>query len=304
MTGANLVSRATSITEWLERQEPHQAEHEKGIRYGLAYQPQPTDVFISSYAKCGTTWLQQIVHGLKTRGDMTFDDISRVVPWLEWAYELGLDIYAPQQGGFRAFKTHVSWHDIPKGGRYILSVRDPKDALVSFYHFFDGFEFEAGSISISEFAREFFMRGILGNYWDHLISWWEHHHDHNVLLLCFEEMKLDLLGTVQTIAHFLEIDPDESLLEIVIKQSSFDFMLAHKDKFDDLLMRDFFVKMGMHPPGSDATKVRSGRVGDHRKELSANISGEMDDIWRKKIEAILGLASYQALREALIQESA
>ena len=113
-----------------------------------------------------------------------------VVPWLEWAYELGLDIYAPQKGAFRAFKSHVSWHDIPKGGRYLISLRNPKDALVSFYHFFDGFEFEAGSISITEFAREFYMADQpLGRYWQHLASWWERRHDQNVLLLCFEEIE-------------------------------------------------------------------------------------------------------------------
>jgi hypothetical protein len=108
VTSLDTVTRLTSVAEWLERQKQNEARFEKSIRLGLAYQPQPTDVIISPYAKCGTTWLQQIVHGLKTRGDIDFDDISRVVPWLEWAYELGLDIYAPQKGTFRAFKSHLS----------------------------------------------------------------------------------------------------------------------------------------------------------------------------------------------------
>jgi len=304
MTNLNPVTRSTSVAEWFERQEQNRASFEESLRNGLAYQPQSTDVFISPYAKCGTTWLQQIVHGLKTRGDMDFDDISRVVPWLEWAYELGLDIYTPQKGAFRAFKSHVGWHDIPKGGRYLISVRDPKDALVSFYRFFDGFEFEAGSVSIEEFAREFFMAEPLGRYWDHLASWWEIRHDQNVLLLCFEEMKMDLPGTVQATARFVGIELDEALLEIVVRQSSFDFMLAHKDKFDDLLMREYFVRTGMHPPGGDAAKVRSGRVGDHRQELPADISAELDAIWSDEIEVKFGLPSYQALRETLIEESA
>jgi len=32
--------------------------------------------------KCGTTWMQQIVHGLRTRGSMDFNEITRVVPFL------------------------------------------------------------------------------------------------------------------------------------------------------------------------------------------------------------------------------
>ena len=58
---------------------------EESQEIGRAFQPKPTDVFITPYSKSGTTWLQQIVHCLRSRGDMDFDDISRVVPWLEVA---------------------------------------------------------------------------------------------------------------------------------------------------------------------------------------------------------------------------
>jgi hypothetical protein len=34
------------------------------------FRPRPSDVIISPFAKCGTTWLQQIVHSLRTGGDM------------------------------------------------------------------------------------------------------------------------------------------------------------------------------------------------------------------------------------------
>ena len=32
-------------------------------------------VIITPFAKCGTTWLQQMVHSLRTGGDLDFDDI-------------------------------------------------------------------------------------------------------------------------------------------------------------------------------------------------------------------------------------
>jgi hypothetical protein len=53
---------------------------EESERRGLAFQPRPSDIFISPYAKCGTTWLQQIVHGLRTRGSMDFEEITSVTP--------------------------------------------------------------------------------------------------------------------------------------------------------------------------------------------------------------------------------
>ncbi|MCB0070210.1 MAG: sulfotransferase domain-containing protein [Caldilineaceae bacterium] len=96
MTTIQTLTRPASLSEYHERlqkmQDPLMAE---STRRGLMYQPQPSDLFITPFAKCGTTWLQQIVHGLRTRGDMDFDDISRVIPWLEMAHRQELDLYGP-----------------------------------------------------------------------------------------------------------------------------------------------------------------------------------------------------------------
>ena len=47
----------------------------ESVAAGRAFRPSATDVIISPFAKCGTTWLQQIVHSLRTGGDLDFDDI-------------------------------------------------------------------------------------------------------------------------------------------------------------------------------------------------------------------------------------
>lgn len=82
-------ARATSLAE-LDELGPRLFSAESRRR-GLAFQPRPTDVIISPYAKCGTTWLQQIAHGLRTRGSMDFEEISVVVPWLEVAHRHQFD---------------------------------------------------------------------------------------------------------------------------------------------------------------------------------------------------------------------
>jgi hypothetical protein len=304
MIGKKNGTRPTSLAEWFERanQDWFPLVAKSKLR-GLRHRPQPTDLFISPYAKCGTTWLQQIVHGLRTGGDMDFDDISRVVPWLETAHLLGLDLLAPQQNGFRAFKSHLSWDEIPKGCRYIVSFRDPRDALVSHHRFFDSWHWEAGAVSVAEFAQRFYMarrNGTwAGSYWHHLTSWWEQRHNGSVLLLCYEDMKSDLPGTVQKIASFLGLELDQALIELVTRQSSLDFMLVHKEKFSEPLVQEVQVKIGFLPPGGDSAKVRNGRVGDHRRALPTEIGAEMDAIWCELVEARTGLPSYQALRQAL-----
>lgn len=297
------ITRPASLAEWQARSQLIAPLLVESAQHGLAYQPQPSDLFIAPYAKCGTTWLQQIVHGLRTRGDMNFEDVSQVIPWLEMAHYEGLDLAAPQPGCFRAFKSHLSWTKIPKGGRYIVSFRAPKDALVSFYNFVNGYWWQAGTVSISEFARARYLpyqdEQWDGSYWGHLVSWWEQRHHPHVLLLAYEGMKANLPATVETIAHFLGIALDQALLNLVLKQASLEFMLIHKAKFADSLLQEVGAKQGCYPPSDTLVKVQNGRVGDHLTQLPAAIGAELDAIWQETVAPKTGFASYQALREAL-----
>jgi Sulfotransferase domain len=299
VTGAAEVSpttlrRARTIAELRERS--GSLGTEEGKRRALSFRPRPTDVFVSTYPKSGTTWLQQIVHGLRTRGSMDFDEITAVVPWLEMAADLGMDAQAPQIAEPRAFKSHLAWGDIPKGARYICVVRDPKDVVVSSYHFHEGWRFEPGAISIDDFAREFFIcRERKRSYWYHVASWWEQRNRSDVLILSYEDMKADLPTAVRHVARLIDRALDQELLETVVKQSSIEFMLAHGRKFDDHLLRARNAARSL-PPGGKSSKVRSGRVGDHLRELSRKVRDEIDAIWRQEIEPRFGLPSYEALR--------
>ena len=263
--------------------------------------PRASDVIIASYPKCGTTWLQQMVHSLRTGGDLDFDDISRVVPWIETAIDLGLDLDAAQRGEPRAFKSHLSYDAVPPGARYIISVRDPRDALVSAYHFLEGWYFEPGSIDIDALGRMQFVEG--RSYYTHLVSWWPHRHDENVLLLAYEHMKDDHEGVVRRVAEFIGVGDDEERIAVACRESSFASMAAHKDKYDDRMMRERSELVCDLPPGSDSNKVRTGAVGAHRVELSDRLVADLDTTWSETIAADLGIPSYEALLELLASGS-
>ena len=279
----------------------------EGLAAGLALQLRPTDVVISPFAKCGTTWIQQIVHGLRTRGDIDFDDISRVIPFIEVSTDLGLHLDADQIAEPRAFKAHLGWDNVPKGGRYIVSLRHPGDALVSAYRFMEGWFIEPGAIPIADFARHRFLQhrsedGTPRGYWAHLLSWWPHRHNPNVLLLAYEHMRQDLPATVRRIATFLDIPLDPALERIVTRQASLDFMTQHKSKFDDLLLRERSERIGRLPPGSDSAKVRTGAVGSRRQDLPPDIHAQLDHIWTDLITPTLSFETYEALLETLAAE--
>ncbi len=263
-----------------------------------ALETRPSDVFIATFPKSGTTWVQQIVHSLRTNGSMDFSEISLIIPWYESAAFLGIDINAEQLAEPRAFKTHLPWDKVPKGGRYIYVVRNPADALVSYYHYMNGVMFERGTIELEEFCMEIFSwPKHFGTYFSHLRSWWERRHQADVLSLCFEEMKEDHASTVRRIARFLDIDAGEELLSRTTQQSTFEFMLAHKAKFDDASITRAFSRMRGLAPAS-RSKIRAGRVGDG-VSLSASMRGVLDDAWARELEGPLGLRSYAELRATM-----
>lgn len=271
----------------------------KGIALGLAYTPDPTDIFISPFGKCGTTWLQQIVHGLRTRGDMGFDEITEVVPWIELAHDMGVDPNALQKAAPRAFKSHLDWHQIPKGGRYVVSFRDPVDAMVSLYHFLQGWHFEAGCIPLAEFA-DYYLDDREGNdYWTHAMSWWGQRLNPDVLLLIFEGMKADLPGTVAKVADFMGIPAEAPARNVAIDQASFGFMKAHGTQFDDHLVRQTRDAACGLPPGGAASKVDKGVTGRGATEVTAEIRARFDDRWAETMDDAFEVEDYADLRRIL-----
>ena len=128
-----------------------------------------------------------------------------------WPLDLGIDPDAPQAAEPRAFKSHLSWHDVPKGGRYISMVRDPGDVLVSMYHFHEGWRFEAGDHHPGETTpgTSSWRRSGIRGYWKHVASWWPQRGREDVLMLSFEAALADVPGTVRRIARFIGCPLDD-----------------------------------------------------------------------------------------------
>ncbi len=260
----------------------------------------PDDVFISTYAKSGTTWMQQIVHGLRTGGSMDFKEISEVIPFIEVAWDCGIDLNAEQVAKPRAFKAHMSADQVPQGGRYIIVIRDPKDAAVSLYNFMVGWYLEPGTVSVDEFIEAIsFDRKDGEGYWDHLCSWWKRRQDDDVIMFSFEDTKSDPAPTIRHVAEFLGITPDDELLDIVTRQSSIEFMKVHEGQFDDNLLRDTRDEAIGLPPGSESSKVKTGKVGGHKQVMSEATSKRFDDLWTEVLEPLTGAQSYEDLRKQL-----
>ncbi len=263
-----------------------------------SFRPRSSDVVFSPYPKCGTTWLQQAFHTLRTRGDMDFGDISQVVPWIETSLALGVDINAEQRANPRGFKSHMNYHPARSGVRFVVSIRDPRDALVSMFRFMEGWYLEPGATTVNQFARTV-LTSHRGDYWNHLISWWEQRENPKVLLLSYEHMSAAPALHIRKLAAFCGIPLDDDLLALTLERSSIAYMQAHKDRFSDTAMREASERLCNLPPGSEVSKVRLGKVGSYRDELDAETIARLDTRWTRAITPKLGFPDYAALEAEL-----
>ena len=269
---------------------------DEGRAYAKTFSPRSNDILISTFAKAGTTWMQQIVHGLRTGGDMNFEEITFAVPWIEMAYDLNLDLSAEQLAQPRAFKTHDNWEQVAKGCRYIYIMRNPLDTAVSMYNFMNGWFIEKDAVSLEEYVTT-----VVANspYWQHLLSWWPQRNDPDILFLTYEGMKADHLGTVKRVAKFMDIDKDSEAIAIATEQSTFEFMNTHNNQFDDNIVVNARNEAAGLPAHAKTSKVQTGKTGAHKQALNEELITLLNNIWNDCIETKLGFSNYDKLIDTL-----
>lgn len=205
---------------------------EDTVRSTIAYKPQPEDLFIVTYPKCGTSWMQQIVYNILMDGDVPDDKTDAVLrlPFLEVQ---GADaaVHALKPG---AFKTHLPFwlHPYSPDAKYIYVARNPYDCCVSFYHHtrnFAIYHYEDGTFD--DFLDKFVCGKVdFGDYFDHLLSWYEHRDDANVLFVTYEDIKQNTRAWILRVAEFMgdaygaKLREDVALLDKIVEAVSFESM--------------------------------------------------------------------------------
>lgn len=236
----------------------------EGFRSALDYPAGPGDVFISTYPKCGTTWMQNIVWLILQRGEAlaAADRMTEVIPHLE---EVGR-ARVEQLPEPRVVKTHLPFEMSPHHPEalYLYVARNPFDCAVSFYHHTKGFvqhyDFAEGNF---DDYFECFIRGEVdfGDYFENVLSWFRHRRDSNLLFVTYEEMKADLERAVTRVAGFLGPEhaatvADPSVLRRILEFAGFESM-----------SRDQARWASTRPDGMSPF-VRRGVVGDWMNHFS------------------------------------
>ncbi|XP_075555233.1 sulfotransferase ssu-1-like [Dermacentor variabilis] len=266
---------------------------EECVRSAMHYKAQPGDLFIVSYPKCGTTWMQHIVYNIINNHPPPRNQLLTCIemPFLEaQGAESVKDMKRPGP-----IKTHMAFQFQPysKDAKYIYVARNPYDCCVShFYHTRNVpiYRFQEGTLD--QFF-DMFVEGKVdaGDYFDHLLSWYEHRNDPNVLFVTYEQLKKDIKAWALKIADFIgkefgqKLRSDNSRLESILLNVGFKNMKETLNDSIRALFDDLETAPGTKVPksvallresiGAEACDrpmtgdfVRKGVVGDWRNHFS------------------------------------
>ncbi|CAL1530671.1 unnamed protein product [Lymnaea stagnalis] len=237
------------------------------------------DAFLCGYPKTGCHWMYEIMQML-TSGRA---QLSKQGKELGGMIDLVPDIVLDSLPSPRILNSHLHYDELPKGvkenkTKIVLTVRNPKDTVVSHYNHHKVMTFMYGYDGKFDDYFELFMAGKLefGDYFEHVLSWdrvMKTQNDNPVLMVSFEDLKARPVEMVRTVARFLGKSVTDQLAEDIVKACDFDVMKEKRKK----------------EGGVDATMFRKGKVGDWRNWLTDSQSEAIDAVWREKMMA----CSYQ-----------
>ena len=213
------------------------------------FQFRDDDIIISTYAKSGTTWMQQIIAQLLYGPDPELE-VAEMSPWLDIRVPpkaVKLPVVEAQTHR-RFIKTHLPVDALvfsPKA-KYIYIGRDGRDVVWSFYnHHVNANEvwysalndtpgrvgppIERPPADVGQYWRDWMARDgyPFWSFWDNVRTWYAIRTLPNVMLVHFSNLKRDMPGQMRRIASFLDIPIDESKWPTIVEFCSFDWMKAH-----------------------------------------------------------------------------
>lgn len=244
------------------------------------------DIVIATYAKSGTSWMQQIVSQLIFQGEEGLP-VAEMSPWVDLRVppkEVKLPAIESQTHR-RFLKTHLPVDALvfSERAKYIYIGRDARDVIWSLHnHHAQANDAWYGALNDTpgrvgpEIGRppasraEYFINWLdkdgdpFWPYWENLRSWWELRELPNVKLVHFADLKQDLPGQIADLAEFLDIEVSPEVMDKILHHCSFTYMKENATASVPL--------GGAFWEGGAKTFIHKGVNGRWRDELDPEVS--------------------------------
>ncbi|XP_039248783.2 uncharacterized protein LOC120326527 [Styela clava] len=255
----------------------------------LTFKVREDDVYVVTYPKAGTTWMQEItwlicndcdIDGAKKQSiTMRFPMIEAVdSPMIKGIHTLE----AWPENKQRLIKTHLPYELLPADIRYgkkckiLYAARNPKDLCVSFYHFHRMLPTAPNPGTWEQFLTKFCTGNVAyGSWFDHTLKFWEKYQEDKdrIYFVTYEDLKKDLRKEVESISKFLEKKLSERQLDVISEHCTFDSMSKNRST-------------NMSGKNNITTKkfMRKGQVGDWKNHFTINQSSAFDEMYEEKMK--------------------
>jgi len=239
------VTAATRSPAWpVKTRELHNHHFDSTIWNDLAFRPD--DIVIATYAKSGTTWMQQIVGQLLFGPDPELA-VAEMSPWLDLRVPPKAEKLPIVEGQRhrRFLKTHLPVDALvfSPEAKYLYIGRDGRDVVSRMYNhhananqtWYDALNETPGRVGppierppadVAQYWRDWMDRDghPFWPFWENVRSWWAIRELPNVHFVHFADLKRDMPGEMERIARFLGIEVDPAHWPKLIEYCSFDWM--------------------------------------------------------------------------------
>ena len=257
---------------------------------------QKQDVFVASFPKSGTTWLQQVVYLLYNPEDSQEENMETKFPYLEHVYP-GFNEIEKKLGKRRFIKTHLPMELLPteiNQAKVLFIHRNPKDVIVSYYYFARMLRYVHYVGSLVDFAWLLMHNKLpYTPFFNHLNGYLKASVEkpQTFKVVSYEDMKSEPKKVIEDIASFLDIQVTPEQVEAIAEATSFEAMKANPSTnyshWDQYGLR---VK-------NECEFMRKGQVGDYKNHLDCQMQNNIDDWINLHLEAFPLIKSKYASKE-------
>jgi len=230
----------------------------------------PDDTFLVSFPKSGNTWARFLIANLvRPNEKIDFSNVNRVIPGPEVTRNRDL-LRIPRP---RIIKSHQCFD--PRYPRVIYIARDPRDVVVSQYHFQRKRKLVADQFPLSEFVDRFLagQTCFYGSWGEHLASWVATRHGQpGFLLLKYENMVGDTMHELSKVATFLGLAASAHQIAQAVERSSVDTMRQLEKSQAQLFTSTKNTRQ-------DIPFVRAAKAGGWRSSLPEESAVKIEEAW-------------------------